>query len=82
MFTVIQSFFEAIAKIMSLYETKVNNQCETEILKNKRSLQKKSDKQEDLLIDTVKLLLKYEQYMTQKDRLKVRYFIKKIKGVN
>lgn len=82
MLLAIRAFFEAIAKGFSCVETKINKQCETEVLKNKKSVEKRSDKQEDLILDMLELLKKYQVCMNKFDRVRVNRFAKKIKGVN
>ena len=78
----IQAFFEALKSGFSYAETAKENQCETEVLKEKRHQEKQNDKQEDLLIDMAKLLLKYQGVMTKTDRIRVNVYAKRIKGVN
>lgn len=78
----LKSLFDAVAKGFSYGETKVNKQCETEVLKNKKHSEKTSEKQEDLLVDMMKLLLKYQPMMSKADRIRVNVYSKRIKGVN
>lgn len=81
-FATIKSFFDAVAKIFSFAEESKKKQCETEILKNKKYQEKKNDKQEDLLIDMVDLLEKYQSQMTKSDRKRLKKLKIKMKGVN
>lgn len=81
-FAAIKAFFEAIKSGFSYAETAKEKQCETEVLKEKKSREKQNDKQEDLLIDMAKLLLKYQKVMIKTDRIRVNVYIRRIKGVN
>ena len=78
----IKSLIDAIAKTMSYSETKIEHQCESEVLKNKKKIEKKSYKQEDLIIDMGKLIYKYQNAMTKQDRMRAKLYIRRIKGVN
>lgn len=78
----LKTFFAAIASVCSLTETKTEKQCETEVLKNKKKAEHKNTKQEDLIIDMAKLLYKYRNCMSNVDKLKLRRYVNRIKGVN
>lgn len=80
--TAITAFFQALAKIFSCTETKIEKQCETDILKSKKRVEKKSDKQEDLILDMMRLILKYQPSMSDIDKVKVKRYLKRIKRVN
>lgn len=82
MIKAITALFEAIAKGCSCIETKIDKQCETDVLKSKKKAEKKSDKQEDLILDMMKLILKYQPQMSEKDKLKVKSYIRRIKRTN
>lgn len=81
-FETLRAFFDAIAKGFSCAETKTLKQCETEVLKSKKRAERRSGKQEDLLLDMLQLLEKYKKVMTKTDRIKVNVYTKRIKGVN
>lgn len=78
----IKAFFDALAKGFSCIETKTEKQCETNVLKSKKQIEKKSDKQEDLILDMAKLLEKYKHNMKKSDRIRANLYIRRIKGVN
>lgn len=78
----IQAFFEAIKNAFSYAETSKNRQCETEVLKNKKQLSKKGEKQEDLILDMAALLEKYMPTFTKVDRIRARVYLQRIKRVN
>lgn len=81
-FAAIKAFFDAIKSGFSYAEVAKENQCETEVLREKKSQKKQNEKQEDLLIDMAKLLLKYQKVMIKSDRIRVNLYIRRIKGVN
>lgn len=78
----IQAFFEALKQAFSYAETSKNKQCETDVLKTKKKLNKKSDKQEDLLLDMAYLIEKYMVLFSKPDRIRARVYLKRIKRVN
>lgn len=82
MINTLTAFFQALAKGFSCVETKIEKQCETDVLKSKKRAERKSDRQEDLILDMIKLLLKYQPSMSEKDKLKVKSYIKRIKRTN
>lgn len=82
MINTLTAFFQALAKGFSCVETKIEKQCETDVLKSKKKAERKSDRQEDLILDMIKLLLKYQPSMSEKDKLKVKSYIKRIKRTN
>lgn len=81
-FAAIKAFFDAIKSGFSYAETAKENQCETEVLREKKDQEKQNDKQEDLLIDMAKLLLKYQKVMKKTDRIRVNLYMRRMKGVN
>ena len=66
----------------SFAETAKERQCETEILKNKKTSEKQNDRLEDLLIDMAQLIQKYKPNMKKSDRIRANIYIKRVKGVN
>lgn len=78
----IQAFFEALKQAFSYAETNKNKQCETDVLKTKKKLNKKSDKQEDLILDMAYLIEKYMPMFQKTDRIRARVYLKRIKKVN
>lgn len=78
----ITAFFQSLRQAFSLAETAKEKQCETDVLKTKKKLDKTSDKQEDLLIDMAVLLDRYLQVFTKADRMRARSYIRRIKRVN
>ena len=78
----IQAFFEAIKGLSSYAETAKKRQCETDVLKNKVIYLKKSEKQEDLLLEMALLLRKYMSTFTRIDKVKTKVLLSKIKKVN
>ena len=78
----IQAFFEALKQAFSYAEVNKNKQCETDVLKTKKKLHKKSDKQEDLILDMAYLIEKYMPMFQKTDRIRARVYLKRIKKVN
>lgn len=78
----IQAFFIALSKCFSFAEKKTELQCETDVLKSKKKLEKKTDKSNDLILDMADLLKKYKGRMNTKDKIKANTCLRKIKRVN
>lgn len=78
----ISSFFDALKSIFALAETSKKQQCETDVLKTKKNLCRKSDKQEDLILDMARLLERYIQCFSKTDRLRARIYIRRVKRTN
>lgn len=82
MITAITAFLKALEQGLSCMETKIGKQCETDVLKTKKKMEKKSNSQEDLILDMIKLLLKYQPSMTKTDKMRVKSYIQRIKRTN
>lgn len=78
----IQAFFIALGNCFSFAEKKTELQCETDVLKTKKKLEKKTDKSNDLILDMADLIKKYKGNMKVKDKVKANACLRKIKKVN
>ena len=78
----ISSIFDALKSIFALAETSKNRQCETDVLKTKKKLCRKSDKQEDLIFDMARLIERYIDYFSKPDKIRARIYIKRVKRTN
>ncbi len=76
------AFMEMCAKFFAWRTVSVENQATTEVIKDKRKTSKKFANQEDLLLDMAILLQKYLPAFEKRDRIRARWYIRKIKKVN
>lgn len=81
-FKMLEAFFDAVAKGFSCAEVKTEKQCETNIIKSSKKIEKRSDKQEDLILDMADLIERYKHLMKKSDRIRANVYIRRIRGVN
>ena len=70
---IIKTFFESLSNFFSYAETSKEHQAETEIIKDRKKLEKAADVSEEILM----LAVKYKKIMTQRDQRKLLKLIRK-----
>ena len=78
----VKAFMNMCAGFFSWRTTSIENQTKSEVIKDKRDAEKRSENQEDLLFDMAVLLRKYLPVFEKRDRLRARVYISKVKKVN
>ena len=78
----LKAFMNMCAGFFSWRTASVENQTASEVIKDKRDAEKKSENQEDLIFDMAVLLRKYLPLFEKRDRLRARVYISKVKKVN
>ena len=71
----VKSVFDLLSDFFSFAKTEKEHQSESEVIKDRKKLQKASDIAEDILI----LAVKYKKVMTQKDQRTLLRYIKAFK---
>lgn len=78
MIAAIKSFFDCLCACFKMSETKTKEAGTTYAIKDAEKLQKASDTAEDIIL----LAFKYKKFMTEKDRKKLIYLLRKFKRNN
>ncbi len=78
----VKAFMNMCAGFFSWRTTSIENQAESEVIKDKRQAEKRTEDQEDLLFAMSILLQKYLPVFSRRDRLRAQIYINKVKKVN
>lgn len=78
----VQAFFDCFKAMFSYAEESKSRQSETDVIKEKKKLNKQAGKQEDLILDMAYLIDKYIQVFAKPDRIRARVLLRRIKKVN
>ena len=78
----IQAFFVSISKVAEFGKSNNEFGAEKDVLKDKNRLNKKSAKQEDLILDMSNILRKYLNCFETRDKMRVKCLLRKVKRLN
>ncbi|MBQ6516819.1 hypothetical protein IJI31_06530 [bacterium] len=81
-FAAIQAFFNSLAEIAKMNVSNNEFGAEKDVLKTKKKLDKKADKQEDLILDMARIINKYQNSFETRDKLLAKCCLRKIKRLN
>ena len=78
----LQAFFNSLTEIAKAQQSNNEFGAEKDILRIKKKLKRKSDRQEDLILDMAKLLEKYYSGFKPSDKMLAKCCLIKVKKLN